>query len=71
MKLSFFMMPMHGRGRDYHTTLKEDIEAFKLADELGFAEGWVGEHYSCDIEQVKPENGSRMPPRLATEKLMK
>lgn len=52
MKLSFFMMPMHGRGRDYHTTLREDIEAFKLADELGFAEGWIGEHYSCDIEQV-------------------
>ncbi|MAY60585.1 MAG: LLM class flavin-dependent oxidoreductase [Rhizobiales bacterium] len=52
MKLSFFMMPLHTPGRDYHTTLLEDIEAFKLADELGFEEGWIGEHYSCDIEQV-------------------
>ncbi|HVY99729.1 MAG TPA: LLM class flavin-dependent oxidoreductase [Dongiaceae bacterium] len=52
MKLSFFMMPMHNMNRNYAATLDEDIEAFKLADELGFAEGWVGEHYSSDIEQI-------------------
>ena len=52
MQLSFFMMPLHATHRDYMTTLREDMEAFKLADELGFAEGWIGEHYSASIEQV-------------------
>ena len=52
MKLAFFMMPLHNMGRDYLTTLKEDIEAFKLADELGFTEGWIGEHYSSEIEHI-------------------
>jgi alkanesulfonate monooxygenase SsuD/methylene tetrahydromethanopterin reductase-like flavin-dependent oxidoreductase (luciferase family) len=46
------MMPMHNMGRDYPVTLDEDIEQFKLADELGFEEAWIGEHYSSDIEQI-------------------
>ena len=52
MKLSLFMMPLHTMNRLYLTTLEEDIEAFLLAEELGFDEGWVGEHYSSDIEQI-------------------
>lgn len=52
MELSFFMMPLHTPQRDYATALEEDIEAFKLADELGFAEAWIGEHYSAYIEQI-------------------
>lgn len=52
MKLSLFMMPLHVMNRPYHVTLEEDIEAFMLAEELGFDEGWVGEHYSSDIEQI-------------------
>src|SRR4051794_40552324 len=45
-------MPMHALNRDYPVTLDEDIEAFKLADELGFEEAWIGEHYSSEIEQI-------------------
>ncbi len=52
MKLSLFMMPMHNMGRDYDVTLDEDIEQVKLADELGYEEVWIGEHYSSDIEQI-------------------
>lgn len=52
MKLSFFMMPLHSLGRDYHTTLMEDVESVVLADKLGFEEVWIGEHYTCTIEQV-------------------
>ncbi|MCS0502838.1 LLM class flavin-dependent oxidoreductase [Ancylobacter mangrovi] len=52
MLLSFFMMPLHSVQRDYATSLREDIQAFKLADELGFEEGWIGEHYSASIEQI-------------------
>lgn len=52
VKLSLFMMPMHNMHRNYPDTLDEDIEAFRLADELGFDEGWCGEHYSSEIEQI-------------------
>lgn len=52
MKLSYFMMPVHNMGRDYHTTLQEDVEAILLAEELGFEEAWVGEHYSSAVEQI-------------------
>lgn len=52
VKLSLFMMPLHNMNRAYQATLEEDIEAFKLADALGFDEGWCGEHYSSDIEQI-------------------
>ena len=52
MKLGYFMMPLHHIDRDYHETLQEDIEAIVLADELGYSEAWVGEHYSSAVEQI-------------------
>ncbi len=52
MKLSYFMMPLHGLEKDYHQQLLEDIEAIIYADELGYAEAWVGEHYSSGAEPV-------------------
>ncbi|QJP14235.1 LLM class flavin-dependent oxidoreductase [Starkeya sp. ORNL1] len=52
MKLSLFMMPLHNLGRDYSTTLKEDIEAIVYADQLGFSEAWVGEHYTSSVEPI-------------------
>ena len=44
MKLGFFTMPIHPLGKDWRQCLREDREAFVLADELGFTEGYVGEH---------------------------
>ena len=52
MKLGYFMMPLHHIDRDYHETLQEDMEAIILADELGYSEAWVGEHYSSAVEQI-------------------
>lgn len=52
MKLSYFMMPVHNLGRDYHTALEEDVQAILLAEQLGFEEAWVGEHYSSAVEQI-------------------
>ena len=52
MKLGYFMMPLHHIDRDYHETLMEDTEAVVLADELGYSEAWVGEHYSSKVEQI-------------------
>ena len=45
-------MPLHPLGRDYRQTLREDRAAILLADELGFAEAFVGEHVTDLAETV-------------------
>ncbi len=52
VKLGLFMMPLHDPRRDYATVLNEDREAVILADRLGFAEAWIGEHYSTTAEGI-------------------
>jgi len=46
------MMPLHPPARHLHETLKEDREAILLADELGYAEAFVGEHVTDAAETV-------------------
>ncbi len=50
MNLGFFTMPIHPLEKDWRTSLREDREAFILADQLGFSEGYVGEH-STDLSE--------------------
>ena len=52
MQLGFFTMPIHPLGKDWRVSLKEDREAFILADELGFVEGYVGEHTTDAAENI-------------------
>ncbi|MCC2095509.1 MAG: LLM class flavin-dependent oxidoreductase [Hyphomicrobiales bacterium] len=52
MKLGFFTMPIHFLDRNYAETLKEDREAFILADELGFSEAYCGEHITDMAETI-------------------
>ena len=52
MNLGFFTMPIHPLGRDWSETLLEDQEAFLLADELGYTEGYVGEHVTDLAENI-------------------
>ena len=52
MKLGFFTMPVHPQGRSYAETLKEDREAFILADKLGYTEGYCGEHLTDEVENI-------------------
>ena len=52
MKLGFFTMPVHPPGRNYVETLKEDREAFILADRLGYTEGYCGEHLTDAVENI-------------------
>ncbi len=52
MKLGFFTMPLHPAKRDYAETLKEDREAIVLADALGYAEAFIGEHVSDRAETI-------------------
>jgi alkanesulfonate monooxygenase SsuD/methylene tetrahydromethanopterin reductase-like flavin-dependent oxidoreductase (luciferase family) len=52
MDLGLFMMPLHSGDRDYCELLEQDREAIKLADQLGYAEAWVGEHYTANPEPI-------------------
>jgi alkanesulfonate monooxygenase SsuD/methylene tetrahydromethanopterin reductase-like flavin-dependent oxidoreductase (luciferase family) len=52
MKLGFFTMPIHPLGKDWRQCLREDREAFLLADDLGFVEGYVGEHTTDQAENI-------------------
>src|SRR5258705_10193274 len=52
MNLGFFTMPVHPLDKDWRLSLQEDREAFLLADELGFTEGYVGEHVTDKAENI-------------------
>ena len=52
MNLGFFTMPIHPLDKDWRQSLREDREAFLLADELGFVEAYVGEHVTDAAEQI-------------------
>jgi alkanesulfonate monooxygenase SsuD/methylene tetrahydromethanopterin reductase-like flavin-dependent oxidoreductase (luciferase family) len=52
MNLGFFTMPIHPLDKDWRLSLKEDREAFLLADELGFTEAYVGEHITDMAENI-------------------
>jgi len=52
MDLGFFTMPIHPLGKDWRQCLHEDRNAFLLADELGFTQGYVGEHSTDAAENI-------------------
>ena len=52
MRLGYFTMPVHPPDREYVATLQEDREAILLADSLGFAEAYVGEHVTDTAETI-------------------
>lgn len=52
MRLGFFTMPIHPLDKPWQQSLREDREAFMLADELGFSEAFVGEHATDQAENI-------------------
>jgi alkanesulfonate monooxygenase SsuD/methylene tetrahydromethanopterin reductase-like flavin-dependent oxidoreductase (luciferase family) len=52
MNLGFFTMPIHPLDKDWRQSLREDREAFLLADQLGFTEAYVGEHVTDKAENI-------------------
>ncbi len=52
MQLGFFTMPIHPLDKDWRQSLREDREAFILADELGFVEAYCGEHVTDRAENI-------------------
>ena len=52
MRLGIFMMPVHPPERSFTETLAEDEEKALYADQLGFDEMWLGEHFSATTEPI-------------------
>ena len=52
MQLSFFTQPVHPHQKDYRRCLDEDMQAVILADRLGYAEAFVGEHFTDLVEPI-------------------
>jgi alkanesulfonate monooxygenase SsuD/methylene tetrahydromethanopterin reductase-like flavin-dependent oxidoreductase (luciferase family) len=46
------MMPLHPPQRPVSETYKEDSDKIILADQLGFSEAWVGQHFTCTTEPI-------------------
>jgi len=71
MKLGLFMMPLHPPEKSRTQCYDEDIELIVRADELGFAEAWVGQHHTLAWEPI-PANDlflSNVFPRTKNIKL--
>lgn len=52
MKLGMFLMPLHPPARPYADILREDREAVLLAERMGYAEAFVGEHVTDAAERI-------------------
>ncbi|MEE2658191.1 MAG: LLM class flavin-dependent oxidoreductase [Candidatus Latescibacterota bacterium] len=55
MNLGMFMMPLHPPKKDRTRCFDEDVEAVLIADRLGFAEAWIGQHHTVAWEPI-PSN---------------
>ena len=55
MQLGFFMMPLHPPEKSRTECFAEDLEFVVHADELGFTEGWIGQHHTLEWEPI-PSN---------------
>ncbi len=52
MKLGMFLMPMHPPGKPHAQSYDVDLETLIWADELGFDEAWIGEHFTSQWENI-------------------
>ena len=52
MEFGLFMMPVHHPEKGLPRTIKEDMNTIIKADELGFEEAWIGEHFTIPWENL-------------------
>ncbi|OBA66060.1 alkane 1-monooxygenase [Mycolicibacterium elephantis] len=52
MELGLFLMPAHPPERSLYDATQWDLELIQLADELGYVEAWVGEHFTVPWEPI-------------------
>ncbi|MBF6569246.1 MAG: LLM class flavin-dependent oxidoreductase [Candidatus Binataceae bacterium] len=50
MNLGLFLMPSHPPERDLRAGQGWDLEMLRMADELGYHEAWIGEHFTAPWE---------------------
>ena len=50
MRTGFFSMPSHPPERDLREGYEFDLQNIRWADELGYEEGWIGEHHTAPWE---------------------
>lgn len=52
MELGLFMMPAHPSGRDPYAAAQWDLQMIRWAEEYGYQEVWIGEHFTSPYEPV-------------------
>jgi len=52
MDLGYFTMPLHPPGSNITETLDADLEQLVTLDQLGYAEAWIGEHFTSVWENI-------------------
>ena len=52
MEIGLFLMPLHPPDRLHWETYDEDLALMSYADQLGFSETWIGEHYTLPWENM-------------------
>ncbi len=52
LKLGFFIQPVHPSLRPYGEVLREDSDAVVIADQLGYREAFIGEHFMDSAETL-------------------
>ena len=52
MEIGIFLMPAHPPERSLYDATQWDLEIIELADELGYVEAWVGEHFTVPWEPI-------------------
>ena len=50
MKLGMFLMPSHPPERSFYDGQQWDLQVLRWADEYGYDEAWIGEHYTSPWE---------------------
>ena len=69
MKLGLFSMPCHPPHRKHAETFDEDLELLVLADQLGFDEAWLGEHYTSTWENIPAPDLTLAQALLKTQRI--
>ncbi|RUQ28630.1 LLM class flavin-dependent oxidoreductase [Peribacillus cavernae] len=52
MKLGMFLMPSHPPERSLYDATEWDLEMIQYADQLGYEEAWIGEHFTSPWEPI-------------------
>lgn len=52
MEIGIFLMPAHPPERTLYDATRWDLDVIELADQLGYVEAWVGEHFTVPWEPI-------------------